>query len=86
MLDSVLGPGVVNWDPVFGEYPAGHTAAYSGAGATVKLDSEQQQQYGISQVGLHCRHVDLDCVLQSPLAALKQQKLSSLAKLIAGQH
>ena len=49
-LDSVLGPGVIGWDPVLGEDPTGHATTGSAAGGTIKLDSEQQQQYGIPQV------------------------------------
>lgn len=52
ILDSILGPGVVGLDSVLGDDVTAHAASAGAAGNTIKLDSEQQQQYGISQVRL----------------------------------
>ncbi len=48
VLDAVLGPGVVSWDPVTGDDPTG-APPMLGQGAQA-LDSEHMQAYGISQV------------------------------------
>eukprot|EP00879_Flechtneria_rotunda_P028799 GHRR01031025.1.p1 GENE.GHRR01031025.1~~GHRR01031025.1.p1 ORF type:complete len:248 (+),score=83.03 GHRR01031025.1:89-745(+) len=69
LLESVLGPGVVAWDPVLGEDPAGHgVAAAAAAMRGRKLDSEQMQQYGISQVVLE--GPDVNTAVTGPAAAM----------------
>jgi hypothetical protein len=53
LLDQVLGPGVVPWSVEAGDDPTGLAAAAAGAGGAFKVDSDQMQQYGISQVRVH---------------------------------
>lgn len=50
LLDHVLGPGVVPWSVEAGDDPTGLAAAAAAAGG-FKIDADQMQQYGISQVG-----------------------------------
>lgn len=50
LLDHVLGDGVVPWSVEAGDDPTGLAAAAAAAGG-VKVDADQMQQYGISQVG-----------------------------------
>lgn len=57
VLDSVLGPGVVTWDPLVHDDPTGMPYA-STTQWTRTLDSEHMQQHGISQVhGLMRQHL-----------------------------
>jgi hypothetical protein len=50
LLDHVLGPGVVPWSLEAGDDPTGHAAAAAAASGGIKVDADQMQQYGISQV------------------------------------
>lgn len=54
LLDHVLGDGVVPWSVEAGDDPTGLAAAAAAAGG-VKVDADQMQQYGISQV-CGCAH------------------------------
>eukprot|EP00775_Hariotina_reticulata_P010096 gene10096-10252_t len=69
LLDSVLGVGVVSWQPQLGGDPAGLGLAAGVAGsAPVKVDAEQLQQYGISQVVLEGPGVNVG--ITGPAAAM----------------
>jgi hypothetical protein len=50
LLDHVLGPGVVPWSLEAGDDPTGQAAAAAAASGGIKVDADQMQQYGISQV------------------------------------
>lgn len=50
LLDHVLGAGVVPWSVEAGDDPTGMAAAAAAVGGGIKVDSDQMQQYGISQV------------------------------------
>jgi hypothetical protein len=56
LLDSVLGAGVVWWDPHSGGGPTGQAGGAGGprgaqgGAAALRVDADQMQQYGISQV------------------------------------
>lgn len=50
LLDHVLGPGVVPWSVEAGDDPTGTAAAMAAGGGAFRVDADQMQQYGISQV------------------------------------